>query len=114
MVQKLIDAENSDLVDVLSYIAFCTKPITRIYRIEQAKDAIFTGAEPEEKEFIDFVLKKYQDKGAEELDEEKLPILLNLKYHAIADAESKLGSVEKIRSLFFGMQKNLYLNTTLV
>lgn len=114
MVQKLIDAENSDLVDVLSYIAFCTKPITRVYRVEQAKEAIFASAVGEEKEFMDFVLKKYQDKGAEELDEEKLPILLNLKYRAIADAETKLGSVEKIRSLFFGMQKNLYLGTASV
>lgn len=112
MVQKLIDAENSDLVDVLSYISFCTKPISRVERVEQARDRIIKGAGTNEKEFMDFVLKKYQDKGAEELDEEKLPILLNLKYHAIADAESALGSVEKIRSIFFTMQKNLYYGST--
>ena len=58
--------------------------------------------------FLEFVLAKYEVKGVEELDEEKLPILLNLKYHAIADAEQSLGSVEKIRSIFFAFQKNLY------
>jgi type I restriction enzyme R subunit len=53
-------------------------------------------------------LAKYKERGVEELDEEKLPILLNLKYHAIANAEQSLGSVDSIRSIFFALQKNLY------
>jgi len=61
-----------------------------------------------QKEFLEFVLAKYIERGIEELDEEKLPKLLNLKYHAIADAEKILGGVEKIRSTFFDFQKNLY------
>jgi hypothetical protein len=32
-----------------------------------------------------------------ELDEEKLPVLLNLKYHAIADAEGVLGGNTGLR-----------------
>lgn len=44
----------------------------------------------------------------EELDEEKLPVLLNIKYHAIANAEQSLGSIDKIRLIFFAFQKNLY------
>lgn len=46
--------------------------------------------------------------GVEELAEEKLPNLLKLKYHAIADAEKELGGVDKIRIIFFAFQKNLY------
>ena len=46
-------------------------------------------------------LDKREEKGVEELDEEKLPVLLNLKYHAIANAEQSLGSVDSIRSIFF-------------
>jgi len=107
-LQKMIDAEQSDLFDVLTYISFLTKPISRVQRVEQTKDKIFKGLEDRQKEFLDFVLLKYEDKGVEELDEEKLPVLLNLKYHAIADAEEKLGSVETIRSMFFAFQKNLY------
>jgi len=49
-----------------------------------------------------------QERGVEELDEEKLPQLLNLKYHAISDAERTLGGVELIRSNFFAFQKHLY------
>ncbi len=60
------------------------------------------------KEFLSFVLSKYEEKGVEELDEEKLPVLLNLKYNAIADAVNSLGEVDSIRSIFFDFQKDLY------
>jgi len=52
------------------------------------------------------VLSKYEEKGVEELDEEKLPVFLNLKYHA--NAEQSFGSVDSIRLIFFAFQKNLY------
>ena len=107
-LQKMIDAEQSDLFDVLSYISFLTQPITRVQRVEQSKDKIYKGLDTKQKEFLDFVLSKYEEKGVEELDEEKLPVLLNLKYQAIAIAEESLGDVEDIRSIFFAFQKNLY------
>ena len=107
-LQKIIDAEQSDLFDVLTYISFLTKPISRAQRVEQSKDKIFAGLDGKQKEFLGFVLSKYEEKGVEELDEEKLPILLNLKYHAIANAEQSLGDVNQIRSIFFAFQKELY------
>ncbi|MFA7662618.1 MAG: type I restriction-modification enzyme R subunit C-terminal domain-containing protein, partial [Patescibacteria group bacterium] len=107
-LQKMIAAEKSDLFDVLTYISFLTQPISRTQRVEQSKDKIFKGLDDKQKEFLDFVLSKYEEKGVEELDEEKLPVLLNLKYHAIANAEQRLGSVDNIRSIFFAFQKNLY------
>jgi len=107
-LQKMIDAEQSDLFDVLVYISFLTPTISRTQRVEQSKNKIFEKLDEKQKEFLDFVLNKYEEKGVEELDEEKLPILLNLKYHAIANAEQSLGDVEKIRAMFFGFQENLY------
>ncbi len=107
-LQKMIDAEQSDLFDVLTYVSFLTQPISRRQRVDQSKDKIFKGLDNKQKEFLDFVLSKYEEKGVEELDEEKLPILLNLKYHAIANAEQSLGAVNQIRSVFFAFQKNLY------
>ena len=76
--------------------------------MKQAKDKIFEGLDEKQKEFLSFVLSKYEEKGVEELDEEKLPVLLNLKYRAIANAEQFLGDVTRIRSIFFSFQKNLY------
>jgi len=43
-----------------------------------------------------------------ELDQEKLPSLLELKYNAISDAAAELGSVAGIRDVFVGFQRYLY------
>ena len=82
--------------------------LTREQRVDGSKLNIFESLDDKQKEFLDFVLSKYEEKGVEELDEEKLPVLLNMKYHAIANAEQTLGSVDRIRAVFFGMQESLY------
>ena len=107
-ITKIVNAELCDFYDVLSFLAFNNPLITRKERVEGNKDHIFEHLTDKEEEFLHFVLKKYEEAGYEELDEEKLPILLNLKYHAIADAEKALGNVENIRSVFLTFQENLY------
>lgn len=107
-LQKVIDAEKSDLFDVLEFIAYAAKPITREERVASAQDKIFAMLSRNEKEFLEFVLSKYIETGVEELDQEKLPDLLELKYHAVSDAAEKLGGIPKIRDLFIGFQKYLY------
>ena len=108
-LQKLVDAEKSDLFDVLEYIAYSVKPITREERVNKAKAQIYSGLSSHQQEFLDFVLSKYIETGVEELDQEKLPDLLTLKYHAINDATAQLGSVQDIRSTFIDFQKYLYV-----
>jgi type I restriction enzyme R subunit len=107
-LQKMVDAEESDLLDVLAYISFLTKPVSRTQRVKRAKAKILKGLTKQQQDFLRFVLAKYEERGVEELGEDKLPILLNLKYHAIADAEESLGSVDNIRTIFFAFQRNLY------
>jgi len=107
-IYQVMNAQNSDLYDVLAYLSFNTPVITRKQRVENSRNKIFDDLNDKEKEFVSFVLSKYERKGFEELEEEKLPVLLNLKYHTIADAERQLGDVNLIRSSFFQMQKNLY------
>lgn len=110
-LQNMINADDSDLFDVLAYVSFAIQPITREERVSEVKSIILEKLNDKEREFLDFVLTKYLEKGFEELGEEKLPILLNLKYNAIANAEQNLGDVEKIRSIFFNLQKDLYMKT---
>ncbi|MBI4846279.1 MAG: DEAD/DEAH box helicase family protein [Candidatus Omnitrophica bacterium] len=107
-LQKLINAENSDLFDVLEYISFAVKPISREERVANAQTKIFRGLDNKHKEFLEFVLSKYIETGVEELDQEKLPDLLTLKYQAIRDAEEALGGVDNIRTTFIEFQKYLY------
>lgn len=108
ILQKMIDAEKSDLFDVLEFIAYSRKPITREMRVATAQSKIFAPLDTNQKEFLDFVLSRYVETGVEELDQEKLPSLLELKYHAVSDAADKLGGIPKIRELFIEFQRHLY------
>ena len=110
-LQELIDAEKSDLFDVLEYISFAIQPITREARVARAQFSIFSPLNNRQKEFLEFVLSKYIETGVEELALEKLPDLLTLKYQALTDATEKLGTVDSIRTMFVGFQKYLYAGT---
>lgn len=108
-VQSLINAEKSDIFDVLEYIFNSDfKPITREERVAAAQATIFTLLNTKQKEFIEFVLSKYIESGVEELDQEKLPILLTNKYQSFEDAGAELGDLSKVKDLFIEFQKYLY------
>ena len=109
-LQKLINAEKSDLYDVLEYVFNSDiKPITRKERVSRAQTTIFALLKDKQKEFIEFVLSKYIEIGVEELDQEKLPVLLKNKYQSLEDAKETLGNTENISSLFIEFQQHLYL-----
>jgi type I restriction enzyme R subunit len=108
MMQSLISAEKSDLFDVLEYISFAKQPITREKRVASAQSKIFASLSNEQKQFLEFVLSKYIETGVEELDQDKLPELLKLKYFALDDAKKLLGTIDTIRNMFIGFQQHLY------
>ncbi len=107
-IGRMIDAEKSDLYDVLAYIAFNLPPISRKERAATHKEQIFSQYDEKLQTFIDFVLSQYVLEGVEELDQEKLPHLLELKYQAVSDAAQQLGGVARIREAFLGFQRHLY------
>jgi len=108
-VAKLIKAENSDLFDVLAYIAFAMQPITRAERVVNHKAQILKDYDDKLQTFLAFVLGQYEECGVNELDQAKLPSLLELKYNSTADASAQLGGIPKIKEAFVGFQKYLYL-----
>ena len=109
-LKKLINAEKSDLFDVLEYVFNSEiKPITRAERVAAAEAAIFTLMNDKQKEFIEFVLSKYIEIGVGELDQTKLPVLLSSMFQSQADGIEELGGdVLKIRTLFVEFQQYLY------
>ncbi len=114
-MQKIINAEKSDLFDVLAYVAYALPPLNREERATRAKVAISTHFNNKQQAFLDFVLAHYVTVGVEELDQEKLTPLLRLKYHnSISDALADLGQPEEIGQVFAGFQKYLYLESTAV
>jgi type I restriction enzyme R subunit len=112
-MQKIIDAEKSDLFDVLAYVAYALPPLTRGERAAKAKIGISAQFNSKQQAFLDFVLVHYISVGVEELDGEKLTPLLRLKYHdSITDAVADLGRPEVIRQVFTGFQRYLYQQKT--
>jgi type I restriction enzyme R subunit len=107
-IERMIDAEKSDLYDVLAYIAFALSPISRQERADASRPFIAARYDPKLQAFLDFVLSQYVQEGVGELDQAKLPHLLELRYRAISDAASELGGVAKIREAFVGFQAHLY------
>jgi len=108
-LQKLVDMEKSDLYDVLEYVFNGDYiAMTREARAKAAEATIFALLNDKQKEFITFVLSKYIETGVDELDQEKLPILLTNKYQSLEDAKEILGDVANISRLFIEFQEHLY------
>ena len=108
-MQRIIDAERSDLFDVLAYVAYALPTRTREERATGAKQAVADRFNDRQQAFIDFVLEQYVRVGVEELGQDKLAPLLKLKYRdAIADAIADLGPPETISEVFTGFQQYLY------
>jgi type I restriction enzyme R subunit len=106
-LRKIVHGEDSDLFDVLSYIAYHRDLVPRLERAQRARIKFDTYS-PSQQEFLNFVLEQYVREGVEELDDVKLPDLLELKYNAIADAKKALGDIPSIRNVFIGFQEYLY------
>ena len=107
-MQKIIEAEKSDLFDVLAYVAYARDPLTREARAEVARAAAVGEFTDKQQAFIDFVLAQYVKQGVDELDAEKLSPLLRLRYKALNDAFAELGKPEQVRQVFVGFQRHLY------
>jgi type I restriction enzyme R subunit len=108
-MQQIIDAEQSDLFDVLAYVAYAAPLVSRQDRASQAHRRAAVNLSLKQQEFVDFVLSHYVAVGVEELGKEKLTPLLRLKYNdSIADALAELGQPDEIGKVFMGFQRFLY------
>ena len=106
--QKILKAENSDIYDVLSYVAYQSEMLEREQRAAKMREH-FKELNANHQEFLEFVLNQYILNGVYELDDEKLGTFLQLKYKTIADAKPILGDLKTIRNNFIEYQKYLYV-----
>ena len=106
-LRNLVHGEDSDLFDVLNYVAYHKDLVPRLERAARAKIKM-NDYNPKQQEFLNFVLEQYVKEGVDELDVDKLSPLLLLKYNAITDAKKELGDITSIRETFIGFQEHLY------
>lgn len=106
-IRKIIDAEKSDLLDVLEYIAYATTPIERKERAERIKN-YESNLSDAQKQFVEYLVNAYIQSGVEELEMNKLKTLLELKFGSVPEGISALGGVPIAKKTFKDFQYHLY------
>ena len=107
-LQEHINPQDSDLFDVLVYIAYAKPPVSRAARVETNQAKIYNLLNDKQREFVGYVLRNYVDKGVDELDDSKLSTVISAKYGSTHEARQELGTVEDIRRTFVDFQQHLY------
>lgn len=106
-IRKIIDAEKSDLMDVLEYIAYATTPIERKERAERIND-YYTTLNAAQQQFVNYLVNAYIVSGVDELRMDKLKTLLELKFGSVSEGITALGGAPLARQTFKDFQHHLY------
>lgn len=106
-LRTLINADDSDLLDVLEFIEYNKIPIARKERAEKA-EAFKKTLNEKQSAFVDYIVQLYVMSGIDELETSKLPDLLKLKFGSVPEGISALGGSAEARNTFFGFQERLY------
>lgn len=110
-LRLMIATPECDIFDVLSHISFASNLMTRKQRVE------FVKGEPkffevyknlEAREFLEFILKHYEDYGIEELQRDKLGDLVKLKLGTPKDAKTAFGDMKTLLNAYYKLQENIY------
>ena len=109
-LKVLIDAEDSDVYDILRFVAYARDTMTRFERSGLVREYYLEQLNANEREFVEFILKTYEAEGENELSMQNLRSLVNLKYHTMKDAEAKLGTPAEIVHDYLELQKELYVS----
>jgi len=107
-IRRLVDAADSDLFDVLSYIMFTNDPRTRHERADHVRSDGMVDADGEMKDLLLAILGAYEARGETELATKKLGTFLTARYGSVNEAKSKLGDLPAIKKAFRTMQEVLY------
>jgi type I restriction enzyme, R subunit len=111
-LSQMFDATDSDYFDVLAYLAFNKNIITRQERTAQAKNntAYFDGYNhAKAKQFLQFILDRYEKDGFTELSRDKLPQLIQLNNLGTAkEAANYFGGIEPLVNAYYSLQQLLY------
>jgi len=112
ILQQMFQAEDCDIFDVLNHISYSKDLITRHQRAARLKEErqffdVYTNLKA--RDFLLFVLERYEEDGIEELERDKLSELIRLKNLGTAkEAAEVFGGREKLLAAFYDLQRELY------
>ncbi len=107
-IRRLVDAPDSDLFDVLSYILFTNEPKTRNERADYVRSDGMEEIADETKALLLAILAAYEERGESELANKKLGTFLTARYGSVSEGKTKLGGLVAIKDAFRKMQGTLY------
>ena len=107
-IRRLVDAPDSDLFDVLSYVLFTNPPKTRHERADSVRSEGIAQADGDMKELLLAILGAYEARGESELATKKLGTFLTARYGSVSEGKAKLGGLPAVKQAFRAMQETLY------
>ena len=109
MIQRVMQKENCDLLDVLEFLAYSEEPVERVARVERVKLEYIINMQKEQADFLSFILDYYMRNGFKELAMENLKEFINIKYNSMQDAKRILQmTAQDIRYQYIALQEQLY------
>ena len=109
VIRRFLQLEQCDMLDVLAFLAYNSTPIERKRRAQMVREDLHRRLSAQQEEFANFILDMYVRNGFKELDKDKLPTLIDMKYHSVVDATAKLQlNPLGLRNFFLDIQKDLY------
>ncbi|MFU8973213.1 EcoAI/FtnUII family type I restriction enzme subunit R [Chryseobacterium wangxinyae] len=111
-LQKMFEAEESDIFDLLAFVSYSKDLITRTQRAETTRlktDFFKTYENEKAQEFLYFILDRYKRDGIEELKRDKLSELIQLNGLGTTQQAAKVfGNANNLINAFYKLQEVMY------
>ena len=89
-LQRALDCEPCDMLDLLRQVAYGCVPLSRADRARRARETLTSLATPEQRAFADFLLKQYEQAGYATLTKDAFVNALNQRYHSLFEGQKAL------------------------
>ena len=106
----IFEAEDADIYDVLAHLSFNHDILTRSERVlnVEHRDFIERHHSTKARDFLEFILRRYERDGVAELDEEKLSSLIQLSTIDKEELKSAFGGLKQIKEGYLELQREIY------
>ena len=109
-IRRLVDAPDSDLFDVLSYVLYANPPKTRDERADDVRHGGLDQAGGELRQLLLDILRAYETHGEGELASAKLATFMIGRFGSVGEGKAHLGDLPAVQAAFRQMQARLYAN----
>jgi type I restriction enzyme R subunit len=107
----IFKAKNSDIYDVFNHLIFSKDILTRQQRVVAAESSEFlkTIQNSKAREFLLFVLDKYKKDGVVELEQQRLPSLVELSgLGTVSELANDFGGMAQLKESYLQLQREIY------